>query len=234
MAIQYAGIKIIGKSKGMNACSRTAYNGNLKIKDYRINKTFNFLKNKTNVYHEVLLPKIADKKFKDIEILMNEVEENERRKNSQLLREYTIALPDEDKISLRHKIALTKLFIRKLGLIKENLAVIIDIHKPKKDDANWYSKILVTTRRFLNHGKSLGAKARDLHIPIKSNKGKSFVPKNLVLNNGEIWKEVQNSYFKFLGLDLRVDDISNVPQEHIGIRKYGILAEQKRLQKIDS
>lgn len=234
MAIQYVRLEIVGRSKGMNACSRAAYNGNLKIKDHRINKSFNFLKNKTNVYHEVLLPKIANKEYKNIEVLMNEVEEKEHQKNSQLLKEYTLALPGEDEINLRHKIALTKLFIRKVGLARENLAIVIDIHKPKEGDNNWYSKILVTTRRFLDHGKSLGFKARDLNLPIRSNKGKSFVPTDSVLNNGKIWRDVQNSFFEFLCLELRVDEISNTPQEHIGNRKYGILAEQKRLEKVNS
>ena len=57
----------------------------------------------------------------------------------------------------------------------------------------------------------------------------AYVPKNLSVNNGEIWKDVQNSFFEFLGLDLRVDAISDIPGAHIGTRKYGILAEEKRL-----
>ena len=231
MAIQYARLRYISRSKGMNACFRAAYNGNLKIRDNKINKSFDFSKRKTNVYHEVLLPKIADKKFQDIELLMNEVERIECRKNSQLLREYVLALPNEEQITLRHKIALTKLFIRKLGLIKENLAVVIDIHKSIESDINEYSKVLVTTRRLLYHGKSLGEKARDLNIPVKGRNGSNFVLKNLSKNPGEIWKDVQNDFFMFLGLNLRVDAIHDIPQEHIGTRKYGILAEQTRLLK---
>lgn len=227
MAIQYVRLSYISRGKGMNACSRGAYNENLKIRDNRIGKSFNFSKKITNVYHEILLPTHADKKFKDIEYLMNEVEQNERRKNSQLLKEYVLALPDEKEITLRHKIALTKLFIRKLKLIKEDLAVVIDIHKPIEDDINWYSKILVTTRRFLYHGKSLGEKARGLDIPVKRGRSRLFVPKVLTINNGEIWKDVQNSFFEFLGLSLRVDAINDIPQAHIGTRKYGILAEEK-------
>ena len=213
----------------MNACSRAAYNGNLKVKDNRIGKLFNFSQKTTNVYHEILLPKRADRNFQNIEFLMNEVEEKERRKDSQLLKEYVLALPDEKEITLRHKIALTKLFIRRLRFIKEGLAVVIDIHKPAEDDINWYSKILVTTRRFLYHGKSLGEKARELDTPVKGGRNNVYVPKNLSVNNGEIWKDVQNSFFEFLGLDLRVDAINEIPGAHIGTRKYGILAEEKRL-----
>lgn len=230
MAIQYARLEYISRRKRMNACLRSAYNGNLKIKDYRINKTFNFLNNKTKVYHEVLLPipKIADRKYMNIEKLMNEVENCERRKNSQLLREYIIALPSEKEITLRHKISLTKLFIRKLSLLKENLAIVMDIHSPKEDDVNWYSKILVTTRRFTKDGRLLGEKARDLNTPIRRNQGKVFIPKALRMDNGDVWKEVQNSFFEFCNMSIRVDEIGEIPQEHIGVKKYGILAEAKR------
>ena len=230
MAIQYARLRYISRSKGMHACSRGAYNGNLKIRDNRIGKNFDFSKRKTNVYHEILLPIHVDKKFTDIEYLMNEVGIKERRKDSQLLKEYVLALPEEKEISLRHKIALTKLFVRKLRLLKEGLAVVIDIHKPSEDDINWYSKILVTTRRFLYHGYCLGEKARELDIPVKGGRNNVFVPKALSINNGEIWKDIQNSFFKFLGLDLRVDPINDIPQAHIGIKKYGILAEKRLLK----
>lgn len=234
MAIQYARLTYISRSKGMNACSRAAYNGNLKIRDHRIGGFFNFSQRTTNAYHEILLPKRVDKKFHDIEFLMNEVEENEKRKDSQLLKEYVLALPGEKEITLRDKIALTKLFIRKLKLIKEDLAVVIDIHKPTEDNINWYSKILVTTRRFAYHGKHLGEKAIGLDVLVKRGKSRLFVPKGFTINNGEIWKDVQNTFFKFLGLSLRVDIIKDAPQSHIGTRKYGILAEEKRLSRIGS
>jgi len=40
MAIQYARLRYISRSKGMNACSRAAYNGNLKIRDKNIPWSF--------------------------------------------------------------------------------------------------------------------------------------------------------------------------------------------------
>ena len=87
MAIQYARLRYISRSKGMNACFRAAYNGNLKIRDNKIGKTFDFSKKSTNVYHEILLPLYVDKEFQNIEYLMNEVEVNERQKKSQVPRQ---------------------------------------------------------------------------------------------------------------------------------------------------
>lgn len=42
------------------------------------------------------------------------------------------------------------------------------------------------------------------------------------------------SFFEFPGLDLKVSPINDVPQSHIGTRKYGILAEENRLLKVSN
>lgn len=41
-------------------------------------------------------------------------------------------------------------------------------------------------------------------------------------------------FFWFLDLDLKVSPINDTPQSHIGIKKYGILAEEKRLLKVSN
>ena len=49
------------------------------------------------------LPLSLDKKFKNTEQLMNLVEESEKKSNSQLLKEYVLALPDDKNVSLEMK-----------------------------------------------------------------------------------------------------------------------------------
>ena len=78
MAIQFARIEIVGRSTGGNACCKGAYNGRTKINDIRTNITYNFQKRGDNVYHEILLPEEVDQKFKNTQILMNEVERCEK------------------------------------------------------------------------------------------------------------------------------------------------------------
>ncbi len=229
MAIEYVRVSFIGRSKGKNACEVAAYNANCKIKDLRTNHSFNYSRHSTNIYHQVLLPEHVDLKFKDIALLMNEVELREKRKDSCLLKEYLLALPDNYEISLKHKIILIRRFIEKLELIQNNVAVVIDIHQPDGDGHNWYGKLLVTARRFSSCGKYLLEKALDLERPIRKNKGKAFIPSDVrFILPSKLWRIVQSDYFKELGLALRVDKLTAIPQEHIGLRKYGIIAEERR------
>ncbi|WP_371256048.1 MobA/MobL family protein [Rickettsia endosymbiont of Ixodes scapularis] len=207
MVIQFARIEIVSRSSGGNACLKDAYNARLIIKDERTNITYNFSKKGDNVYHAVLLPNYVDQKFKDPRILMNEVERLETRKNSQLLKDVVIALPDDKELDLQDRITITHKIIEEMGWVKNGLGVQVDIHKPHDGEKNWHAHLLVTTRRFTEDGKALGAKAVDL-----------------------------KKYFAQLGLENRVDPISFVPQQHVGpTRMRSIIneiAEQNKICKL--
>ena len=225
MAIQFARIEIVSRSSSGNACCKGAYNARTKIKDEQTNVTYNFQKKGDNIYHEVLLPESADQKFKDIKILMNEVEKCEKRKDSQLLKDAVIALPDDKELNLQDRIEITKRIIEKRGWIKEGLAVQVDIHEPHDGEKNWHAHLLITTRRFTEDGKGFGIKARDLNPEFKNTGKKTFIiPEEILLQHDT--RDVINDYFKELGLENRVDLISETPQEHIGpVRMRSVLNE---------
>ncbi|MFP3012705.1 MAG: AAA family ATPase [Rickettsia sp.] len=215
MAIQFARIEIVGRSEGKNACLKAAYNARLIIKDERTNITYNFSKKGDNVYHAVLLPNYVDKRFKDPRVLMNEVERTEKRKNSQLLKDVVIALPDDKELDLDDRIAITHEIIEEMGWVRNGLGVQVDIHQPHDGEKNWHAHVLVTTRRFAKDGKTLGAKAVDLNPKFAKVKGKAFIiPEDQIIH--ERAKEVINKYFAKLGLEIRVDPISFMPQQHVG------------------
>ena len=216
MAIQFARIEIVSRSKGDNACCKGAYNARTKIKDEQTNITYDFTKRGGNVYHTILLPNHVDQKFKDTKLLMNEVERSEKRKNSQLLKDVVIALPDDKELTLEDRIAITHEIIEEMGWVKNGLGAQVDIHKPHKGTRNWHAHVLVTTRRFTTDGKNLGAKAVDLNPEFKKTKGgKGFIiPEEEIIH--EKAKEVINRYFEKLGLETRVDAIGEVAQQHIG------------------
>ncbi len=52
----------------------------------------------------MILPEHVDQKFKNISVLMNEVEKAEPQKNSQLLKDVVIALPDDKELELQDRI----------------------------------------------------------------------------------------------------------------------------------
>ena len=175
MAIQFARIEIVGRSSVGNSCCKAAYNARMVVKDERTNVTYNFSKKGDNVYHAVLLPTRVDQKFKDPRVLMNEVERIEKRKNSQLLKDIVIALPDDKELDLQDRITITHEIIEEMGWVKNGLGVQVDIHKPHDGEKNWHAHLLITTRRFTEDGKSLGAKAVDLNPKFAKVSGKAFI-----------------------------------------------------------
>lgn len=236
MAIQFARIEIVSRSKGGNACCKGAYNARGIIKDERANVVYNFARLSDNVYHAVLLPEGASPKFKDISVLMNVVESAEKQKNSQLLKDVVIALPDDKELTLQDRINLTHLIIEEMGWVREGLAVQVDIHQPHDGEKNWHAHLLVTTRRFSECGNFLAPKkARDLNPDFKTAKGRSFIiPEEEIIH--EKGKRIINNYFEKLGLDNRVDFTRAVAEEHIGpVRMRRIMneaAERNEIRKL--
>ena len=226
MAIQFARIEIVGRSSGGKACCKAAYNARTIIKDQKTNITYNFSNRGDNVYHEVLLPEGVDQRFKNISELMNAVEHIERKDNSQLLKDAVIALPDDKELDLQDRINITHRIIDKMQWVNNGLAVQIDIHEPHDGEKNWHAHLLVTTRRFTEDGKRLyHRKARDLNPEFKTGKyGNFIIPEETLLQHHT--RDAINDYFKELGLENRVDLISETPQEHTGpVRMRSILNE---------
>ena len=226
MAIQFARIEIVGRGSGGNACCKGAYNARTIIKDQKTNITYNFSNRGDNVYHEILLPEGVDQRFRNISELMNAVEHIERKDNSQLLKDAVIALPDDKELDLQDRINITHRIIDKMQWVKNGLAVQVDIHEPHDGEKNWHAHLLVTTRRFTEDGKRLyHRKARDLNPEFKTGKyGNFIIPEETLLQHNT--RDVINDYFKELGLENRVDLISETPQEHIGpVRMRSVLNE---------
>ncbi|CAN0566712.1 unnamed protein product, partial [Ectocarpus sp. 12 AP-2014] len=227
MAIQFARIELVGRSSGGNACRKGAYNGRLTIKDNSTNIIYNYKNKGDNVYHEILLPEGVSNKFKSSDKLMNEIERIETRKNSSLLKDIVIALPDDKELNLQDRINITHKVIEEMQWVKEGLAVQIDIHSPHDGEKNWHAHILLPKRRFAACGEKLGAKARDLDIQIRGGKNPYGFAEDKIIH--EKVKDVVNSYFKKLGLENRVDSISLNSHEHIGpIRMRSIFNEAER------
>jgi hypothetical protein len=127
MAIQFARIGHVQRSAGAKACCKGAYNARAIIKDEKTNIVYNFRNRGDNVYHDILLPDHVDKRFKNAIVLMNEVERSEKRKDSVLLKDIVLALPDDKELTLEDRITITHRLIEKRGWVKEGLGVQVDI-----------------------------------------------------------------------------------------------------------
>ena len=225
MAIQFARIEIVGRSTGGNACCKGAYNARSKVADEKTGEVYNFQKKGDNAYHKILLPEYADKKFNSISEFMNEVERCEKRKDSQLLKDIVLALPDDKELDLKDRIEITNRLIEKRGWVKEGLGVQVDIHAPHDGEKNWHAHLLVTTRRFTKDGLTFGAKATDLNPEFKKAGNKAYVVPEAEQIHEEL-KDIINDYFKENGLKNRVDAIGKSSQEHIGpVRMRSVMNE---------
>ena len=222
MAIEFARAKAISRGKGGNVCRTAAYNARAKITDQTTGTRYNFTHREGNLYHEIVLPIYANDRFKDLSTLMNEVEKHNDRKNSQLAREIVLALPDNLEITLDDRIELTRRFIDEMGFTAGGLGVVFDIHAPDAEDKNNHAHLIVLDQhRFKEDGLGFyDFKARDLQPNFRYNKILARAEKL----PGKVWRKIQNDYFIEKGLNIRVDDISTIPYEHIGpVRMRNIL-----------
>ena len=223
MAIQFARLQYVQRSKGQSACHKAAYNGREKVYDIRQEKNFDFSDRGDCAYHAVMLPEKASEKYQDIEALWNAIEARENRADSQVAKEMVLALPDDGQVTLDDKIAMTRSFLNE-HFIDHGIICQIDIHEPHskenkgnwreredhKDGNNWHVHVLMTTRPCLE-GEVFGNKARNLDVDVR---------KGMVVSTdkqwGLLWGKHQNQYFRENGIDLVVDPVGVVPEIHLG------------------
>ena len=223
MAIQFARLQYVQRSKGQSSCHKGAYNARDKIYDLRQEKNFDYSGRGDCAYHAVMLPAGASEKYQDIGALWNTIEAIENRVDSQVAKEMVLALPDDSEVTLEDKIAMTRSFLKE-HFMDHGIICQIDIHAPHdkknpnnwekredhKDGNNWHAHVLMTTRPCLE-GEMFGNKARNLDVDVRKGRVVSTDKQW-----GMIWGQHQNKYFKENGIDLEVDPIGVVAEIHLG------------------
>ena len=154
MAIYRLSSSGISRGKGQSAIASAAYRSGENLYDEKINQSFDYTRKQDVSYSEILLPENADRKYENREKLWNHVEESEKRKNSELAKEYQLALPRE--IDQEENIRLVREFAKK-EWVEKGIAVDICFHDLDKD--NPHAHIMTTTRSFSEDG-NLGKKER--------------------------------------------------------------------------
>ncbi|HAT6977105.1 TPA: Ti-type conjugative transfer relaxase TraA [Legionella pneumophila] len=204
VAIAFAKVSIHSRSKGHSAVAAAAYRSGAKLYDDRIGRTYDFSKRDDVVFSEILLPDGATDSFLERDYLWNEVERAENRSNSQLCKDFVLALPRE--LNLLQQIELAKRFAQ-THFVEKGLPADISIHD--HGDGNPHAHILIPTRR-LEYSRFSKYKARDLN-PVFA---KGFVVDQDYW--GEQWREMQNEFFIENNLDLQVDANHLISERHRG------------------
>ena len=194
MAIYRLSSSSISRGKGQSAVACASYRSGEKLKDEGLKKEFDYSRKQNIDDKLILLPKNANQNYSNREKLWNAVEKSEKRINSELAKEYTLALPTE--LSKDQQKALVDDFC-KSQFVEKGLAIDIAFHNLNLE--NPHCHIMTTTRSFNEEGE-LGQKER------------FFKPKNYLIELRKDWELSINKEFERLGIDERVTADSYLKQ----------------------
>lgn len=157
--------KTFKRSEGRSAVAAAAYREGSRLKDERTGIVHDYtLKGRRNVLSsEILLPIGADPTLADSAKLWNHAEALERRKDSQVAREFEIALPAD--LPPRERRALAVRFGQSL-VERYGIAVQVSVHLPGVGDQRNHHAHVQTTTRDIITGKKITA----LDSPLTSGK----------------------------------------------------------------
>ena len=206
MAIYSFRMQVIGRSAGRSATAAAAYRSGEQVKDERTGQVHDYT-GKSDIYaSEILVPEGAPERLGDRASLWNEVERNEKRKDSQLCNEIMIALPAE--LSHAQKQELAREYVQGEFVSQ---GMIADIGYHDFDSHNPHAHIMLTMRPVNEEG--FGKKER------KWNK------RDAVREYRSDWAEYANLALERAGLDERIDHrslkeqgIEREPQIHLGAK----------------
>ena len=147
MAIYHCSIKIGSRANGQSAIAAAAYRAGDKLKDEETGLISDYTRKGGVIFSEISLCANAPAEYADRATLWNSVHEIEKAKNSQLWREFEVALPKE--FSRAEQIETVREYVK--GLTEQGMCVDWSIHD--KGDGNPHAHIMATMRSITEDGK---------------------------------------------------------------------------------
>lgn len=207
MAIYSLHCSIISRGKGGSITRTGAYNNRIRLKEARTGKTYNYSASKDILAKGILLPENAPQHLHDFQVLFEELDAAEKRKDAQLARDIIIALPNE--LSLKDQIALVEEFCRD-NFVNEGYAANYAIHSDLRADKeapkdilpvleykdNPHAHLIIPFRKVGENGFSrtkLDSRVKDRQQLVSLRKS---------------WADIQNRAYERLGLPVRVSHLS--------------------------
>ena len=180
MAIYHCSIKIISRAGGRSAVASAAYRSGEKLYNDETGITHDFTRKGGVILCEIMLPPNAPERYKNREVLWNEVQQIEKRSDAQFAREIEVALPAE--MSREEQIECVRSFIQD-NFVSEGMIADWALHD--KGDGNPHAHIMLTLRGFDEHEKWL-QKQKSVFANSRDDKGRpvydpslpSYDPKN--------------------------------------------------------
>lgn len=145
--------KTISRTRGQSAIASVSYRTAEKLKDERLDQTFDYTRKQgvEFVYHAV--PQNAVEWAHDIEKAWNEIERVENRKNSTVAREFEVAFPHQ--LDEQQREYILKDFVRE-EFTRKGFMATAAIHSPSPDgdERNYHAHIMIAERQLDENGFS--------------------------------------------------------------------------------
>jgi hypothetical protein len=225
----HCSVKPVQRSVGRSAVAAAAYRLGECLEDHRLGETYDYTRRSGVVTAFTVAPDHAPDWVYDPETLWNRAEAAETRINSQVAREYEIALPSA--VSADDREGIARSFAQ--GLVNRyGVAVTVAIHEPSRygDDRNFHAHILTTTRAIEEDG--FGKKTRVLDDRKTGPQEVLFVRQyaaaliNDALERAGVDERVDHRSFEARGIDRE-------PTEHLGPGAAEIEREGKQSERGD-
>ena len=248
-------ISMISRGKGKSAVASAAYISCEKITNEWDGITHDYHNKQGLLYSEIFLPNNVPLELKDRSTLWNSVELNEKAINSQLARNFIIALPKE--LSVEDNKRLITDFINK-NFVSKGMIVDLAIHDENADGNNNIHAHIMTTVRPINEKGEWQAKSKKEYVldddgnKVLNKNGKPKTRKIELTDwndkgNAERWREsyanICNQFLEKAGKEKRVDHrsfkrqgIEEVPTIHLGasvcaLEKKGIQTDKGNINR---
>lgn len=224
MAIYHCSFSVGSRSSGSSSVASAAYREGEKIEDKRTGVIHDYSRKSDVIESIILAPKDAPEFCKKSSDLWNEVERIEKRKDSQLFREVTLALPREQSHEQNKNCVedyCTKNFI------DQGMVAHLSYHESKNENPHVH---IMLTMRELNK-KGFGQKNR------------SWNSKENLNNWREDWANTVNKHLEKNMIDQSIDHrslkdqgLNRIPQIHVGssameMEKRGVKSERGELNR---
>ena len=229
MAIYHLSASIVKRSAGRSVTAAAAYRAAAKIEDITTGLVHDYTRKKGVDYSEILSPisaSLGNEWLTDRQELWNKIEEVERRKDAQLAREITLAIPRE--LSRPEQIALVREYVQ-TNYVAAGMVADINLHHLNGD--NPHAHILLTMRNLQTTPEGI------VEFGFKNTDWNS---KNLLFTHRKSWEEITNKYLANYGSDLKIDCRSLkeqgsefIPQIHVGVHAMAMHRKGKQTDRRD-
>ena len=229
-------VETISRGEGRSVVQFAAYCARSKIYCEYTGISYDHRGQHDLIYHEIMLPDQAPRRYEDPEVLWNEVEKVERSKNARLARTVRIVLPNE--LPKEAWVPLIRQHVDKQFVGKGMCA---DWYIHDKGEGNPHVHIILTTRSIDKDGNWMLKQRRNYLLNdkgeriIDSKTGKPVLGKSIKINNWDeqerieewrkSWADCCNDYFREHDSPVRLTHLSyerqgidKIPQIHLGAR----------------